>query len=187
MLQELGRTSYGDEDASQHDDNTFGVSVEELVTAMADVGNNWERAPLRASEGREGWEDSLVGCLKDVSAGCQHSSDSYTYLFQHANLTNFPRLREVLTRLLFAPDPSAEQSTASSSSRTSTPVPSLTIPSTPGERYHDIPPSDKITILAFMCNLAISSKAIHAHMESCEEQLTALRKEKIEVNRQKKQ
>ena len=38
-----------------------------------------------------------------------------------------------------------------------------------------------------MCNLVVSSKAIHAHMESCEEQLTALRKEKIEVNRQKKQ
>ena len=38
-----------------------------------------------------------------------------------------------------------------------------------------------------MCSLAISSKAIHAHMEWCEEQLTALRKEKIEVNRTKKQ
>jgi len=38
-----------------------------------------------------------------------------------------------------------------------------------------------------MCNLAISSKAIHAHMELCEEQLTSLRKEKIEVNRLKKQ
>ena len=41
-------------------------------------------------------------------------------------------------------------------------------------------------IIAFMCNLAVSSKAIHAHMETCEEQLTALRKEKIEVNRTKK-
>lgn len=38
-----------------------------------------------------------------------------------------------------------------------------------------------------MCNLAISSKAVHAHMELCEEQLTSLRKEKIEVNRLKKQ
>ena len=38
-----------------------------------------------------------------------------------------------------------------------------------------------------MCTLAVSSKAIHAHMELCDEQLTALRKEKIEVNRTKKQ
>lgn len=43
-----------------------GVSVEQLEAAMADVGNNWERAPLRHAEGREGWEESLVGCLKDV-------------------------------------------------------------------------------------------------------------------------
>ena len=57
----------------------------------------------------------------------------------------------------------------------------------PSERYYSLPPEDRIAILSFLCNLAISSKAIHAHMESCEEQLTALRKEKIEVNRQKKQ
>lgn len=50
-----------------------------------------------------------------------------------------------------------------------------------------MPVEDRIAILSFMCNLAVSSKAIHIHMESCEEQLTALRKEKIDVNRQKKQ
>lgn len=37
-----------------------------------------------------------------------------------------------------------------------------------------------------MCDLAVSSKAIHVHIEHCEEQLTALRKEKIELNRTKK-
>ena len=48
------------------DNEVFGVTVDQLTTAMADVGNNWERAPLRHSDGREGWEESLVGCLKDV-------------------------------------------------------------------------------------------------------------------------
>lgn len=48
------------------DEELLGVNIEQLTTAMADVGNNWERAPLRHSEGREGWEESLVGCLKDV-------------------------------------------------------------------------------------------------------------------------
>jgi bromodomain adjacent to zinc finger domain protein 1A len=51
---------------SEADGDDLGVTVEELTTAMADVGNNWERTPLRHSEGREGWEESLVGCLKDV-------------------------------------------------------------------------------------------------------------------------
>jgi hypothetical protein len=48
-------------------DEEFDVSIEQLSAAMADVGNNWERVPLRHSEGREGWEDALLGCLKDVS------------------------------------------------------------------------------------------------------------------------
>lgn len=107
--------------------------------------------------------------------------------FQHATVTNFPRLQEILTRLLFVPDLSVEGS-PSPSSRSSTPVQyTLLKPSYPRERYYSLPPEDKIAILSFMCNLAVSSKAIHGHMESCEEQLTALRKEKIEVNRFKKQ
>ncbi|KAF8973733.1 ATP-utilizing chromatin assembly and remodelling N-terminal-domain-containing protein [Flammula alnicola] len=151
--------------------NVLGISTDQLVAAMADVGNNWERVPLRHSEGREGWEDALVGCLKD-----------------HANIPNFPRLQEILTKLLFAPSAPPEQA---SGSRAPTPPDNvesvLNSVSPPNDRYYSLPPEDRIAILSFMCNLAISSKAIHAHMESCEEQLTALRKEKIEVNRMKKQ
>lgn len=173
----------------EDEDLVLGVSIKQLTTAMTEVGNNWERVPLRHSEVREGWEDALLGCLKDVS--CHnivtfHRIDSS--LPQHATLENFPNLREVLTRLLFAPEGAEEPSISSSSSRTSSPVINLlNVPSTPGERYYLLPYADKISILSFMCNLAVSSKAIHAHMESCEEQLTALRKEKIEVNRTKKQ
>jgi len=57
----------GDMEADEAVDDVFGVSIERLSTAMADIGNNWERVPLRYSEGREGWEDALLGCLKDVS------------------------------------------------------------------------------------------------------------------------
>jgi len=46
----------------------FGVYPDDLTDAMLEVGNNWERVPLRAAEGREGWEEALVGCLTDV--GC---------------------------------------------------------------------------------------------------------------------
>lgn len=56
-----------DEDIEvEKDDTVLGVSIETLTTAMAEVGNNWERVPLRHAECREGWEDALVGCLKDV-------------------------------------------------------------------------------------------------------------------------
>ena len=55
-----------EDDDDDCDDDGLGVTVKELTTAMADVGNNWERTPLRHGEGREGWEESLVGCIKDV-------------------------------------------------------------------------------------------------------------------------
>jgi hypothetical protein len=50
----------------REDPKVFGVTIDELTAAMTEVGNNWERVPLRHSEGREGWEDALFGCLKDV-------------------------------------------------------------------------------------------------------------------------
>jgi len=154
---------------SEDGDDDLGITTEELTTAMADVGNNWERTPLRLGEGREGWEESLVGCLKD-----------------HATLSSFPTLRRVLTRLLFAPESSSEQSVASPASRVSSPVPTKHHPSHPNQCYPMLPPEDKIAILAFLCNVAVSSKGIHAHMETCEEELTSRRKEKIELNRARK-
>ncbi|KAH9857859.1 chromatin remodeling complex protein [Lenzites betulinus] len=152
------------------DNEVFGVTVDQLTAAMADVGNNWERAPLRHTEGREGWEESLVGCLKD-----------------HATLENFPRLREVLTRILFTTDQPLDTSGSLAPSPSASPFPlRLTTPASPADLYYQLSAKDRVDIIAFMCNLVVSSKAIHLHMETCEEQLTALRKEKIEVNRTKK-
>ena len=45
-----------------------GVHPLDLIHAMPEVGNNWERVPLRTVEGREGWEEALVGCLTDVNS-----------------------------------------------------------------------------------------------------------------------
>lgn len=52
----------------EKDHKVLGVTIEQLTAAMADVGNNWERIPLRHADGRAGWEDALLGCLKDVSS-----------------------------------------------------------------------------------------------------------------------
>lgn len=53
-------------DDELNDSVEMGITLEELINALAGVGNNWERDPLRHTEGRAGWEESLVGCLKDV-------------------------------------------------------------------------------------------------------------------------
>jgi len=68
------------EDIENNDDteeSVFGITIDRLVAAMADVGNNWERVPLRFAEGREGWEDALVGCLKDVCSMLVSSWEIY--------------------------------------------------------------------------------------------------------------
>ncbi|KIY45420.1 hypothetical protein FISHEDRAFT_66988 [Fistulina hepatica ATCC 64428] len=149
-LKESGRES--DEDA------VYGLGIDDLTTVMAEVGSNWERARLRSQDMREGWEEIMVGCLKD-----------------HATVETFPRLREVLTKLLFKPTEYDEDGNVTELHWAK-----------PAEQYYALSPEDRIAILSFMCDVAISSKAIHAHMELCLEQLTTLRKEKVEVNRQKK-
>lgn len=64
----LSLLKYKEDKVSSHEEEEvcYGVTVDDLTAAMADVGNNWERVPLRFSEGREGWEEAVVGCLKDV-------------------------------------------------------------------------------------------------------------------------
>lgn len=105
----------------------------------------------------------------------------YLIILQHADLERFPRLQHVLVGLLFAPE-DEDESVSSMSDGSSSPM----VKATPRERYHTLPPEDKVAILWFMVNLAVSSKAVHAQIEASEEQLTSLRKEKIELGRSKK-
>ena len=157
----------------------FGITIEELINAMGEVGNNWERVPLRHAEGREGWEDALIGCLKDVGVFLTLALFTHVH-HQHANLDNFPRLREILTSLFFTPHENAVES-VSPENQLSTSFAS------PAERYYSLSSEDRIAILSFLCNQAISSKTVRAHMEACEEALTEYRKTKIDINRLKKQ
>jgi bromodomain adjacent to zinc finger domain protein 1A len=47
-------------------------------------------------------------------------------------------------------------------------------------------PRDKLELLAFLADLAMTSRGIRAFMDECDARLTTLRKEKIEVNRERK-
>lgn len=59
-------------------------------------------------------------------------------------------------------------------------------PSTPAERYIHLLCEDKIAILAFLCEICIASRVIRVHIDWADAALTELRKEKIEVNREKR-
>lgn len=52
------------------------VSIDQLLKALSDVGNGWEKRTLKEKDGRRGWEEALVGCIKDVSAPLKFLSSS---------------------------------------------------------------------------------------------------------------
>lgn len=97
-------------------------------------------------------------------------------------------MRHVFQKLLFDHPESLSQETLCppDSSPLSSPTQSHGA-SSPSERYYTLSPTERLSILKFMCDLAMTSKAVHNHLDWCEEQLTVLRKERIEVNRRKKQ
>lgn len=74
-------------EASNSDDMLLGQSISNLTAAMADIGNNWERVPLRHAEGRQGWEDALVGCLKDVRSFFSFFFDPGRLVLMHCDST----------------------------------------------------------------------------------------------------
>lgn len=103
----------------------------------------------------------------------------------------FPRLRTVLTKLLFAPEPQPETSdadpAASGEMNGSVRAEPLRLQrSSPGERYYLLSAEDKVAILSFLCDAVVSHKEIHVFMDTCEANLTQLRKEKIEVKKERK-
>lgn len=91
-----------------------------------------------------------------------------------------PTLRRVLAHLLFKPTNNGSEDVK--------PTANLTgwIAAKPRERYYSLPFELKVAILAFLCDLSATSKAVHNALDTCEATLTEMRKEKIELKRQQK-
>jgi bromodomain adjacent to zinc finger domain protein 1A len=98
-------------------------------------------------------------------------------VFQHATVQSLPSLRRIVQDLMFEP-PRQDPSSLGD--------PRQYTPSTPAERYIHLLCEDKIAILAFLCEICIASRVIRAHIDWADASLTELRKEKIEVNREKR-
>lgn len=59
-------------------------------------------------------------------------------------------------------------------------------PSTPSDRYPHLLFEDKIAILSFLCEICMACRGVRGHIDWGDASLTELRKEKIEVNREKR-
>ncbi|KAG8835079.1 hypothetical protein FRC17_005432 [Serendipita sp. 399] len=105
----------------------------------------------------ETWCNALVSILKE-----------------HATVQTMPTMRSVLAHLLFQPsEPTAESSAKWVSAR-------------PRDRYYSLDFKLKISLLAFLCDLSATGKAIHNAMETCETSITEMRKEKMELKKEQK-
>ncbi len=56
----------------------------------------------------------------------------------------------------------------------------------PTQRFPLLSVADKLQVLDFLCSQAVMTKSVKSFYEECEAQVTELRKEKIEVSREKR-
>ncbi|KIM33020.1 hypothetical protein M408DRAFT_190836 [Serendipita vermifera MAFF 305830] len=154
--------------SQEYDENEMetdeGVDITTLVTSLGAFGSGWEKKAVN----HETWCNALVSILKE-----------------HATVQNMPTLRQILAHLLFKP---AARDATNGASGDVKPAPGIKewVAAKPRERYYSLSFELKVAILAFLCDLSATSKAVHNALDTCEATLTEMRKEKIELKRQQK-
>ncbi|CAO1613341.1 unnamed protein product [Sympodiomycopsis kandeliae] len=131
----------------------------EVIQAAASLGKGWEKKILRQEDGRRGWADSLCGILA-----------------QRASKDLIPRLVGILSHLSGKehPDGYIDGTFVAASYYSAL------------ERFLILTISDKLTALHFLCDEAVMTKPIKSFFDECELNLTELRKERVDLGRQRK-
>lgn len=130
-----------------------------LLNAANAMSKGWDSRTLKLEEGRHGWEVSLIGALA-----------------KDADTAILPRVLAIVSHLTGKehPDGIPESSGTTESM------------ATPRERYPKLSIVDKISVIHFLCDLAVMTQPVKLFFEKCETTLTALRKERVELGRQRK-
>ncbi|KAJ1311804.1 hypothetical protein OPQ81_010269 [Rhizoctonia solani] len=159
------------------------MNIEDLRNAIMNspwIYSDWRKRVIGGVDDRTGWEIVLLGCLAE-----------------YATPETFPRVRPIITQLI-RPAPVAkpvEQSDAPKIATLDEPDSDSELESNnsddEGENrfrwaWMTLTPREKLELLAFLADLAMTSRPIRTFMDECDARLTTLRKEKIEVNRERK-
>ncbi|KAL5641607.1 hypothetical protein ACGC1H_001922 [Rhizoctonia solani] len=159
------------------------VTLEEFRDAVAEsqwMHSEWRKEDMGGVDERTGWERMLLGCIGE-----------------YATPETFPRVRSIVAQLLYPPPIAkpVEQSDAPKIATLDDPDSDSELESNNGDDEDEnklrwgwmaLTPRDKLELLAFLADLAMTSRGIRAFMDECDARLTTLRKEKIEVNRERK-
>lgn len=131
----------------------------EIVSAATTFGKGWNKRTLKADDRRAGWENALLGLLA-----------------KRATPEFMPRMMGILSHLTGKEHPDGFLDGRFVGD----------IYATAKERYPVLPISDKLAIIHFLCDQAVMTKPIKSFFEECEITLTELRKERVELSRQRK-
>ncbi|CAE6428329.1 unnamed protein product [Rhizoctonia solani] len=153
--------------------------LRELIRSNGYMHSEWRKGDIGGVDERTGWEFVLLGCLAE-----------------YATPETFPRVRSIITQLLRPPTIAkpVEQSDAPKIATLDEPDSDSELESNDEDEDDNnirwgwvaLTPRDKLELLAFLADLAMTSRGIRSFMDQCDARLTTLRKEKIEVNRERK-
>ncbi|BGP19109.1 hypothetical protein JCM10213_008044 [Rhodosporidiobolus nylandii] len=195
-----------EEDQEQADLLAYEQSeLNRLVRLGISYGKRWDRqAKLKYAEGRDGWERHLIGAL------CQRGGPIYLqnfvrimrHLFQgHPDLPPpdepvLPVQMEEDVKPSLGPLPPLPGAPPAPAPAPSAPVaPKKEEPnedvepedlSNPEQAYLSLSLEDKLDVIGYLCTLVMGSKAVRGYVEESDAKLTELRKERAEVNKERK-
>ncbi|ORY78029.1 hypothetical protein BCR35DRAFT_353018 [Leucosporidium creatinivorum] len=169
----------------------FDEELDALVRRGIAYSKRWDRmAKLKSADGRAGWERHVIGAL------CQRGGPLV-----------MPNLTRILGHLFEGADQPAPTSidpaaplpatTDPLSAAALPPLPNLPpgfIPegdaalgaANPEAAYLSLDIEDKVDILGYLCALAMGSKAVRGFIDESETQLTEFRKQRADVNKERK-
>ncbi|BGP42601.1 hypothetical protein JCM10449v2_006613 [Rhodotorula kratochvilovae] len=180
--------------------------LNKLVRIGISYAKRWDRqAKLKYSEGREGWERHLIGAV------CQRGGpiylENFTRIMRHL-FTGHPNLPEPDYAFADgAPDEDVKPAAGANGDAAPAPAPALahaapaqtetdgrssrrasSEPSEndPEQQYLTLPLEDKLDLIAYLCTLVMGSKVVRGYIDECETKLTELRKQKADVNKERK-
>ncbi|KWU45025.1 hypothetical protein RHOSPDRAFT_16896 [Rhodotorula sp. JG-1b] len=134
--------------------------LNKLVRLGIAYAKRWDRqAKLKYAEGREGWERHLVGAL------CQRGGPIH--------MPNFVRIM----RHLFAGHPELPEQDPQEGGDPTDPV---------EQHYLSLSLEDKLDIIAYLVTLVMGTKVVRTYIEESELRLTELRKQRADVNKERK-
>ncbi len=155
-----------DPNGTSEEDREFDALIRKGVT----YSRRWDRsAKLKAADGREGWERHMVGAL------CQRGGPIV-----------MDSLHAILRHLFDGADLSTPVVGASASENAHAVLHPKVDNSNPEAAYLSLPLEHKLSILNYLCTLALGSKAVRGYIDECEATLTDLRKQRADVNKEKK-